>query len=753
MSQVSPLDRVIRRVDSDYIPHAAAERIVIIDARRRSVVPKKPLISFSDLRYYLLLTSGDVSNVAKGEINGIQLQDLSYSLPVSIAYDVRCRPGNEIRAAMALFDEAAAPAEVLERCLIRWVNELGQSGVPEFVRKYVDEPATLVSTLTAKAMNEAGLDLNILLSIDHAAALEPIVVTRDRQRTIVSDYHDEEQDLSFRILLDVDDSRKANAILQHHRNPELQNLVTREVRQFMRTAVTLQEFCTELSSATLRARLTQHLDHFLAPFGRKMGAVKLQGSVVPSIEFFAQKSVDVKCDLPPYPQPVVISNDVQMILKNVALYKAVRGLVLDDWLKEQLTRIIRERLFGAKYIEVLIDFGPFEADIKQRLKDEAAKIGYEIKQLITVPDLEPIHLKEPFTIDTAGSFDLRLPDFQVSLQVIVNTRIPNLESVKNELNRLQHVPDLMADAIVAAVRQTLHSIYPERFYMRFGYTEVAGEAAVEEELAGKITERLREKFGAEVIEVILKVGDNEIITRLRDLQKAINPFAVHVAPLNESETITFRGNFQVDMVDTEGWSRFQQLPVGVDVIREKLEEHLLAKLHALSGQAIQFRDPAHQKKIVMTLTELAERYVCSEFGLRVRISNIRRDRTEQEERANQTRLIEGRARIVARGEDIESWQSANRATRAERLARLDQLLKERTALATMGSRDELADLDREIANLRKSLEPPALPQLDDVQRKALPGPATDVSLDDFAELEELRIRPHTQPQLAGSDPE
>lgn len=752
MSQVSPLDRVIRRVDSDFTARESSEKIVIIDAKHRSIVAKKPLFGFGDLRYYLLLTSGDAFNVAKGAINGFQLQDLNYALPVSVEYDVRCRPGNELRVALALFDGAAGPAEVLERSLMRWLVELGQQSIPEFVRTYVEEPGSLESRISSKALGEAGLDLNVRLTLDYAGSLNPITVLKDHLRTTVSDYHDEEQDLSIRITLEVDEPRKVNAILQYRRNQQLQEIVPREVLRFMRELVTMQEFCTELSSAGLRSRLAQHLDSVLAPFGRKTGAMTLDAPPSP-LEFFAQKHHDVECDLPPYPQRVAISNEVQMSLKNVALFKAAKGLDLDQWLREKLTRIVRERLFGAKYINVLIDFEPFEADIKQRLSAEAGAIGYEVKQLITVPDLEPIHLKEPFTIEAAGTFDLKLPNFPVGVQVIVNTRILDLHSVKDQLNRLQYVPDLMEDAVLAAVRGVLHGVVPERFYMRFGFTELAEEKAVEQELVEKVTARLKEKFGAEVNEVIIKVDDNVVITRLRDLQKEITPFAVKVVPVNQGETITFRGNFQVDMVHEDGWSRFQQLPVGVDVIREKLEEHLCAKLQALQPEMIQFRDPNQQKKFTQTLTELAMRYVCGEFGLVVRISNIRRERTAQEEQANQSYINERRVTLQSYEEKLNVWQTANRAGRAELLNRLNQLLAERTALATMGSPEELEELDKKIAEIEKQLAPKKLPAIEQVQTALLPHTAVSVTLDDFAALENLSVHSHVQPKLSEGDPE
>ncbi|HJQ38359.1 MAG TPA: hypothetical protein VKB93_14575, partial [Thermoanaerobaculia bacterium] len=225
MSQVYPLDRVMRRATPEYTTFDPAERIVIIDAKRRSIVPKKPFFSFGDLRYYVLLTSNDARNVATGQLNGFQLQDLSYSLAVSLAYEVRCKPGSEMRVALALFDDTATPGEILERSLTRWLIELGQVGIPELVREYLRDKTSLEGKLAAKALIETGLELTARLFLDAEKSLNPIIVSKDHLRVLVSDYQDEHQDLDIRITLDVHETYKANAILAYRVNSQLHELV------------------------------------------------------------------------------------------------------------------------------------------------------------------------------------------------------------------------------------------------------------------------------------------------------------------------------------------------------------------------------------------------------------------------------------------------------------------------------------------------------------------------------------------------
>lgn len=734
MSQVYPLDTVIRTIGADYTTFEPSERIVIVDAKRRSIVPRKPLFSFGDLRYYLLRTSSDARNVANGQISAFQLRDLSYTLPVSLSYEVRCRPGNEMRMALALFDPASSPGEVLEKYILRWLSELKEQGIPEFVRDYIRDKNAIESKFAMKAAAEAGVDLNVRLFLDHERSLNPITVARDHLRVTLCDYRDEEQEVHLRATIDVDESRKANAILAYPHNQKMHEIVPRETVKYLREHVTMEAFCKQPNSPEVRDPLMRHLDDVLMPYGRKIGSVRLE-TVGPSLQFHFQKSLNVICRLHEYPEEVVISNDVQMSLRDIALFKSSNVSDLTEWLQKRLNEVIPQRLFGVKYIDVLIRFEQHAEQIKKIISNDAAAIGYEIKQLITVPDLEPIRLKEAFSLNTSGTFELRLTNFYVKLQLIVTARIPRLETVESHLNRLQNVPRLMEDTFLGVTRQYLHGIHPERFYMRFGFSDDPAEPPVEKELIEKIQDRLSRDFGAEVIEVVVKVGDTEIITRLRDLQSQICPFTVDIDSLHPSDATVVEGNFQVDMVDAGGWSRFQQLTIGMPEIRQLLEQHLYSRLQSAQPELIQFRDPRHHREFETLVSGMATHYLQEQFGLVVRVTNVRRRRTATEEDTTLALTTKNQVIVKRAIADLQAWGESESVTIKERLGRLAKLLNERTELAaTPGAEAEVAALDEKIAEVRASLKPERLPSFDDVQRLLLPERAKDVTLRDLAQL-------------------
>ncbi|HSY50293.1 MAG TPA: hypothetical protein VLC46_15885 [Thermoanaerobaculia bacterium] len=735
MAQTYPMDKIIRLVDDRTHSRGSAEVVVLIDTKLRTVLPKPPLITtFRSLRYYLVGNTNDPRNSSQGEIAGYVLQSLEHNVPVTMTYVARCRPGNEGRVALALFDDSEAPGEILERKLTRWLTEIGQADIPAFVRDYLEDRTALEARIIAKALAETGLDLSLRLFLEAERSLNPLVVTKEHLRATALDYHDEEQDLGFRITIDVSDAHKLNAMLYYRRNPQLQELVPREVLRFVRQSVTMQMYCTELNSAAVRGALTAHLDAFLASYGRKVGTIRLDARPC-GLEFFFQYAHDVTCELREYPKPVVIQNKVQMILRDVALYKSVKSPDLKQWLEQKLDRSIRQCLFNAKYIEVLVRFHVFEAEIKRVLDAEAKAIGYQIEQIITTPDLEPIRWKDPFPLEVSGTFETQASRFYVNVQFVVTARIPRLETVEPYLNREQNVPKLMEDAILAASRRLLHSVNPERFYMRFYSTEIPDERSVKDALVTAIDEKLREQFGADVIEVVIKVVETDLIARLKKLMETICPFVVEMISIHGDDPLIFHGNFQTQGVDPDGWHRFQLLTIGVEEIRRLLEEHLLAQLHTATPDELKYRSPEHRQFLERVLSKYATDYIREEFGLIVRITNVYREPTPGELQASRS-LIERRERTfeIDRA-TLRDWAAGEISSSEHRLERLGALLEKRNKLA-MGTdvEDDLAELDRQIAEARAAMAPSEVRPVGDIRRELLPPPPANATLRDLARL-------------------
>lgn len=725
------MDLVIRAVEEDEnVISASTTKLVLIDVKTHTAVPKKPL--FGAVRRYLVTNSNNPNSFADGMMS-YRLKDIDHDIPLTASYSVRCRPGSEIKASQALFDLADPPAMILERHVERWLGELSQPDIPGFVRQCLTNRAAVQQNLSQKALVETALELTVRIALDWEESLEPVTVTKPHLSAPVSDYDDEKQDFDITVELLVDEQNKLPAVLRRTTDRQLEQVVEREAIRFIHERIDLQTFCTSLNTPPVRQALAEQLNAALTPYGRRAGILRLDAHP-PKFEIRLQDEHSVTCRLHEYAKDVKIHNKVQMLLEDVAKYRTEKSPPLKSWLQEKLDRYVPEILFGAGYIDVLLRFGTYEQKIKDALTDEAKRIGYRIQQLITGPDLEPLTWKESFTVEVTGSFETSLSRFYVDVQFVVTCRIPKLETVETYLNREQDVPKLIGEHVLAVARQSLHAISPQRFHTRFNFSE-NGEHTVEQDLTEAIQAGIRKKFGADVFRVIIKVVETELWSRLKKLQQTISPFVVEMQSVYGDEPLIFRGNFQVDSVDGDGWRRFQSSTSGVEEIRKQLEDHILSEFHTLTPDQMQYRSPRHRKQLESLLIGVAQRFVREEFGLVIRVTNVRRDPTPQEIAANRQRLREREESLRLDEALLADWATGEIAVSHDRRERLEGYLDERKRLASeTGTEEDVAELDKRIDVTREQLSVKRVPTADQVQEQLLPAAADAMTLAEFATL-------------------
>lgn len=706
MSQTYALDRVVRRVSAD-VSAGPSQRVITIDVPTRRAI-SRPTISFRrQLGYVLVSNRSDPQNEARVSIPGTVVADTDHSVAVSITLFVSCDAENETRVAEALFDDAASPEEVLGRHVKRWVIEAARDNVPAFVTDSVENRGDVQRRLAADLGARTGLRVQAKLSFDAEHSLNPIRIDVPALQVYLKDL-DEEQELRFRVDLDVDIPQKAAAIIHFPKNLTLHQSVPKEIKSFLREHVTFQQYCTEMTTGAPRTQLVDHLNQVLRAAGRRLGAVVLEPSIPAGLEFEKPLQLTVSANVQEFPEPVAIRIQALMRLTDAAKYRAAGAPRVDRWFLGELDRLIPRVLFDAKYIDLLIGFEAKEREIRTEVERHAAAIGYDIRQLITVPDLEPLRYPDGIRIDTTDQFETRLPNVPVRLQFVAMARIEKLESIKEYLNRHQHVPTLMKEAIVDVVRERLHGIDPERAYMRFSFADgqrEGEEKSVEAELVDAITERLRTRFSASIISIVIKPVDTELVERFRVLQARASSFAVPVVPLAGGPQVTIHGTLAVTAVHPLGWHRFVRAAVSLDQIRERVEDHLLGRLHTFTSGELTYRKREHRKELEDFVTATATAFVADQFGLCIEITSVRRDQTTTE--TDLTNYEDERqAAVIAHARaDLERRRVA-RVTADEHAAeQLNVLLELRTKLIGMpGTADEITDLDRKIDALTS---PPA----------------------------------------------
>jgi hypothetical protein len=730
MAHPLSLDSVIQKVASTVKPEDN-ERLVTVEAKRKRAVPRRAL--WGEYRQYLVRNGADPRNEARVEIDHLALRDLDHQVTAAVSMQLSCPPGNEARVAEALFDLTRSPGEMLERHVERWFTEsCRDGGVEGFVRRCFADRAKLQKTLADTVLREAGMQARVRVSLHAEQSLDAIRIDVPRLAVLVRDY-DEEQELSLRVALEVDEENRAAAVLHFPRNVELPQLVRSEVRRHVRQHLTLQEFCTGLATGSAKDGLAAHLDQVLAPAGRRVGALVLQAQAPEGVCLSLPTEVPVRCRVHEFPEEIVIKNKVLLLLKDLARYRRAGSPPLDGWLQKKLSEAIPQLLFETRYIDLLIDFEPVEGRVKQALRAEAEAIGYEIKQFVTVPDLPPIRLRDSFPIDTVGTFETALRGVEVKLQVVVTARIPQLEKIKGFLNRHQDVLRLMEEAVHAALRDTLHGMDPERIYMRFNHSDPVrypGERPVQDELKELVRARLEDgEFHADVIGVTIKMVETKLIERFNKLQERICPFAVGVASFHGGPAVVFRGDFRVVSVDPEGWHNFQLLQCELDEIRAQVETHLLARLQTMHSEQLSYRQDEHRALVEALVTTAASRYVATAFGLTIEVTNVRRELTGIETAVSEGEQADFAARLrlgdAFREDRLQAEQEQNRA----RVEQITKLLERRIKLVDVeGTEDEVAQIDAKVAALMGSLGEVRIPDIDRLRLQVLGAPAAPLAL-------------------------
>jgi hypothetical protein len=577
--------------------------------------------------------------------------------------------------------------------------------------------------LAARARAELGVEMNIRLSLDAERTLNRIDVKKELLVT-VSDFDDAQHRLTIKVGVEVDPENRTVAILQCDRYDEIHAIVPEQIERFIRHSVTMHAFSTQLAEPSIRQPLIRHLDGVLRTFGRKVGTLTLAGDDMPDDLYFLQDDVDVLCNLRNYSRAVKINSRVQMNLVDLARYRTAKSPPLKKWLRENLERIVPELLFESRYIDVLLRFPTREQCIRERLADRAAAIGYELKQFITLPDLELTSLTAPFPVSVEGEFPTRRSDVSVKLRFDGVVHIPQLEKIEDKLDADHPIPAAIQEAIRQRVVRYMHAVTPDRYYTQFEHTDSTDQVTVEAALEAEIRDELKTAFHCNVLTMTVKPVATEPMERLKALQQQISDLTVEVATLHAPVPIVFCGKFQVEGVDStlpnsEGWHRFHSRRATVEEIRKHLEAHLRAILQPLPLRELLYQTDEEQQALSNRLSNSAQDYTRMQFGLAISVDSITREQTELEQRVHLDDFETYEARLRILRIERERTVRVVELLGDQREAQLQKLLEKGTDRTGVDD-DEAADYEPLIAKAQSRIDEAQIPGLAKLRAAVLP---------------------------------
>ena len=715
MSQIYPLDSVIRRVDCSKPPDIShSEKLVIIDAKTGEVLPKKPLMSFRELHCYVVSTQ----KYAECDVLDCKVKDIATARAISlnITYEASCESGKEPDLVKTLF-KGDHPGAVVEQFIRQCIQDFvrNKNNGIKFIDGYfqgLKEKAQ--ENISQRANREIGLILELRLSLKEADKIKPVQLHSEFFPVRVKDYGEE---LSLKIkeaMLQVNEDNKINIVATHEQPLQLQILLQEKIGVFLREHATLHEFCYQLESS-LRNRLIDHLnDEILLKRGRKMSSLHLESSDVGFLrpKESSQFRYEIECTIKDCPTAISVKHDLLMTLDDLGKYRMAKIDDLETWFKEKVKTITQTTLLEQRYADLILDFDSEEAqieyDIKTAVEQEAKSIGYAIKHLFVIPNLDPIIIKrEGISFEETGEFVTNDARVRVRLSIVVEAEINRLENLKNYLHPQTNLLEEIKKVVTEQARLIIHKIDPERFYMRFWPSvDNPNEVSVEQQLREGISDKLTDVFHLENITITPKRDskDDTLAERLYALQEGFHDFTVETFPLREAgheESVTFNGQFKIWAVDQSGWYTFQlhnyqTKEKEITDIRKVLEKDIKTNLETVPNRFIKYRDE-ETKKEIHQIFNYSVKKITEQFGLVMELVNIERLPTPSEQFAGEvhdSHLQRAKGRLTTEDKMAEK---ANEAHYSE----LEALYQQKQDLM---EDDEIEDDDPEMVTVHNRIE-------------------------------------------------
>jgi len=714
---VNSFNTIIRPETEHARPVEGMQALVTINTRTGQAVPLPGLLESltGQYRYYLVSNTNDPTKVIEGK-KTVRYKEAMGELAFTIGYKGGCRPGQEWRLAERFFKSSPSDDSVKD-ALAKWLIEYFTSGAAT-LDDFYSESANACVALATKAGQEFGLDLNITLTLDDTDKLETItpglLLVFSRMRD-----SDDEKGLWLKAELEVDRQRIPRAMLNQKR--EYQEILEKGVRGYVSTQMALDSYYDGLQTDEVTQGLRGHLNVLLRPFGRKAGYLSLKpdkDAKRPPKTFKGETVIEYRHH--EYPDPIQVNVSVLMTLESAARHEAKGSPELEEWLKTSLRDAIDITLFGVSYVDLLLDFPRLKQKIDESMTLRAGEIGYHIEQLMTILHLEPFEWLKWIDIQVEGDdalFPTILSNFHVGLEIFLTARVKDLRGISYRLSAKQNVPQEMRRELLRLVRGVMHGTNPKRFYMEYSRHPdgpPTDKRSFEEELHQKIEYLLETEFNAEILDLILKPTQMELMTKLREVSRGSHDFeaSAELGSLPGAPSMIVRGSFKITNVSD--WEAFKECEVNAGAIRKRVQDSIRARLKVARDEQLTFSEQTGFDALVGDALLRAAGLINDEFGLAVKITTAYWD------------WEDGLKQLGRKQDDIEL------AAVQQRIRRLREHLLD--LLEVDGDPAEIKDTEERIRRLSATLKP-ALASSIGIQQLTKPEPPKSLQPPDLDQVD------------------
>jgi len=316
-------------------------------------------------------------------------------------------------------------------------------------------------------------------------------------------------------------------------------------------------------------------------------------------------------------QNVEIDHTLALTLEDPIKFKLSGKKDFRSWLRSRLEQHTLNAVIEKSYAEVIINMQ--DSIIRDPMKQDCRAVGYNLKQLITVPGLD----KERFYFETANDKNPANTEFVTKdsrLKIPVNMVVEGRLDLHDKRTSKHIVPgfDIIASlrsSVISHARAFINTQYPEDCF---------SDNAFDEKLAKEIRTQLMNEYGFRELGLIVKYLENEMSERLRKLME--RPFKAELrADWSEKKYFLW---FKVEGVVKDGWFAFQS--TNYKSTEEELAD--ISKLVSswIENDILRSTDNIKGELIVGSFNQVKKR-VALEFGLAIRLFNLTQEFSVEEE--------------------------------------------------------------------------------------------------------------------------
>ena len=630
MMQTKPLSEIVRLVPDHVEAKSNYEQRVVINTDTGQAVSEVGFFQslYGNFKTFIVSNTRNQQKTISGQ-KSLKYREASEEITFTIEYQGGCPPGCELQLAQ-FFSRTAEPDKTISDSLGKWLIEYFSTNNHKIDQFYGEED-NAARDLAAKAQSEYGLALTITLKVDNSTQLDtvdvgPLVLS---SRLLGSD---EEEQLSVKAELEVDPQNKLRAMLS--RNTSLNELLKREVKQYLAAHVTLQTYYDHLNSDRIKQELRDHLNRPLKQFGRRVAFITLKPNLKGDEAKPYNGETIIQYKHHESTEPINLKISVLLTPRDATRYRAKGSPRLSTWLQTNLDEAVTLSLFGVSYVDLLLDFRGPKQKILTEMNLRAEAIGYQIEQLMTMLSMKPlswtkkgidVEIKSTEERPNEASFETNVSGVYVGLEVYLTARVRDLRGISRYLTT--DLPQKMKEEIIRLLQKTLHATDPQQFYKHYregDRKKPAGGGSFEADVRSKISYLLESEFNADVVQLVLKPTDTALTIKVNEVAKTSHDFTAtsEVGTIPGAPKISVHGSFTVEGVSSDGWEKFRERDVTAEKLTKRVADSVCSFIKRTPDTTSALSSQEAVVELIKHALQSARVLIEDEFGLAIKLATI-----------------------------------------------------------------------------------------------------------------------------------